>query len=60
MPVRVVLAEDSLLVREGLQQLLEAASDVDVVGAYADLDSLLETIERERPDVILTDIRMPP
>ncbi|MGH2713937.1 MAG: response regulator transcription factor [Thermoleophilaceae bacterium] len=60
MSVRVVLAEDSLLVREGLRQLLEGASDVEVVGACADLDSLLETIERERPDVVLTDIRMPP
>jgi DNA-binding NarL/FixJ family response regulator len=60
MPVRVVLAEDSLLVREGLQQLLAGASDVDVVGACGDVDDLLETIERERPDVVLTDIRMPP
>jgi DNA-binding NarL/FixJ family response regulator len=60
MALRVVLAEDSLLVREGLQQLLEAASGLEVVGACADVDSLLETIERERPDVVLTDIRMPP
>jgi DNA-binding NarL/FixJ family response regulator len=60
MPVRVVLAEDSLLVREGLQQLLDGASGVEVVAACADLVSLLETIERERPDVVLTDIRMPP
>lgn len=60
MPIRVVLAEDSLLVREGLQQLLEGASGVDVVAACADLDSLLEAIERERPDVVMTDIRMPP
>jgi DNA-binding NarL/FixJ family response regulator len=59
-PVRVVLAEDSLLVREGLQQILEGASGVEIVGSCADLDSLLEAIERERPDVVLTDIRMPP
>jgi DNA-binding NarL/FixJ family response regulator len=60
MSIRVVLAEDNLLVREGLQQVLDGASDIWVVGACADVDSLLETIERERPDVVLTDIRMPP
>jgi DNA-binding NarL/FixJ family response regulator len=60
MSVRLVVAEDSLLVREGLQQLLEAAAGIEVVGTCADMDGLLETIERERPDVVLTDIRMPP
>jgi DNA-binding NarL/FixJ family response regulator len=60
MPVRLVLAEDNLLVREGLQQLLSSAADLEVVGACADLDSLLDEIERKRPDVVLTDIRMPP
>jgi DNA-binding NarL/FixJ family response regulator len=60
MSLRLVLAEDSLLVREGLQQLLDAASGLEVVGTCADMDGLLETIERERPDVVLTDIRMPP
>jgi DNA-binding NarL/FixJ family response regulator len=60
MPVRIVLAEDNLLVREGLQQLLAMAADLDLVAACADMDALLETIERERPDVVLTDIRMPP
>ena len=60
MPVRLVLAEDNLLVREGLQQLLETAQDLEVVAACSDMDTLLETIERESPDVVLTDIRMPP
>ncbi len=60
MPVRIVLAEDNLLVREGLQQLLGMAADLDLVAACADMEALLETIERERPDVVLTDIRMPP
>ena len=60
MPVRIVLAEDNLLVREGLQQLLAMTGDLDLVAACADMESLLETIERERPDVVLTDIRMPP
>jgi DNA-binding NarL/FixJ family response regulator len=56
----VVLAEDNLLVREGLHQLLSSVPDLDVVGECGDLDSLFETIEREKPDVVLTDIRMPP
>jgi DNA-binding NarL/FixJ family response regulator len=60
MSLRLVLAEDSLLVREGLQQLLDSASGLEVVGTCADMDGLLETIQRERPDVVLTDIRMPP
>jgi DNA-binding NarL/FixJ family response regulator len=58
--LRLVLAEDSLLVREGLQQLLEGASGIEVVGTCSDMVGLLETIESEGPDVVLTDIRMPP
>jgi DNA-binding NarL/FixJ family response regulator len=60
MTIRVVVAEDSFLVREGLEQLLEASPSVEVVASCGDVDSLLEAIERERPDVVLTDIRMPP
>jgi len=60
MPIRLVLAEDNLLVREGLQQLLATAADLDVVRTCADLDCVLEAIEEVRPDVVLTDIRMPP
>jgi DNA-binding NarL/FixJ family response regulator len=60
MGVRVVLAEDSFLVREGLQQLLESSPTVDVVATCGDVDELFEAIDRERPDVVLTDIRMPP
>jgi DNA-binding NarL/FixJ family response regulator len=58
--VRVVIAEDSFLVRQGLQQLLAASPSVEVVATCGDLEALLEAIERERPDVVLTDIRMPP
>jgi DNA-binding NarL/FixJ family response regulator len=58
--IRVVLAEDSLLMREGLEQVLAGQPSVEVVGSCADLPSLLETIEAEQPDVVLTDIRMPP
>jgi DNA-binding NarL/FixJ family response regulator len=58
--IRVVVAEDSLIVREGLQQLLAASPSLEVVAAYGDVDALLGGVERDRPDVILTDIRMPP
>jgi DNA-binding NarL/FixJ family response regulator len=58
--IRVVLAEDSYLVREGVLRLLAAREEIEVVAACEDLDSLLEAVERERPDVVLTDIRMPP
>ena len=60
MAVRVVLADDNLLVREGLEQVLRSQDDVDVVASCADLTALLDAVESERPDVVLTDIRMPP
>jgi DNA-binding NarL/FixJ family response regulator len=59
-PIRVVLAEDSLIVREGVRRLLELDGEVEVVAGCGDLDALLEAVEVERPDVVLTDIRMPP
>jgi DNA-binding NarL/FixJ family response regulator len=60
MPIRVVLGEDSLLVREGVKQLLDIDPGIDVVAAVGDLDSLRDACDRERPDVLITDIRMPP
>ena len=60
MSIRVVVGEDSLIVREGIEQLLAASPTVEVVATCGDYDSLLEAVERERPDVVLTDIRMPP
>ena len=60
MPIRVVVAEDSLIVREGIQQLLAASPTVEVVATCEDFPSLTDAIERESPDVVLTDIRMPP
>ena len=60
MPIRVVLAEDHYLVREGLRRLLETRDDLEVVSVCSDLDSLLATVEAEQPDVVVTDIRMPP
>ena len=60
MTIRVVVADDSLLVREGLEQILAAQSDIDVVASCADLPSVLDAVAAEQPDVVLTDIRMPP
>ena len=60
MPIRLVLAEDNYLVREGVRRLLETRSDLEVAAACGDLDSLLAAVDAERPDVVLTDIRMPP
>ncbi|MFN2389942.1 MAG: response regulator [Actinomycetota bacterium] len=60
MSVRLVLAEDNYLVRTGLCRLLESHPDVEVVAACGDLDSLLEAVAADPPDVVLTDIRMPP
>jgi DNA-binding NarL/FixJ family response regulator len=58
--IRIVLAEDSYLVREGLRRLLETQPDLEVAAVCADLDSLLAAVQAERPDVVVTDIRMPP
>jgi DNA-binding NarL/FixJ family response regulator len=60
MPLRVVFAEDNYLVREGTAALLGASADVDLVAAVSDLPSLLDAVESNQPDAVLTDIRMPP
>jgi DNA-binding NarL/FixJ family response regulator len=60
MPIRLVLAEDQYLVREGLRRLLEAQDDLEIAAVCDDLDSLLAAVDAERPDVVVTDIRMPP
>ena len=60
MALRVVLADDSFLVREALAHVLDAAADIEVVAVCADRDSLEAAIEAELPDVVVTDIRMPP
>ena len=60
MPVAVALADDSLIVREGLAQILAAVPDVEVVASCGHLPSLLAIVESEQPDVVVTDIRMPP
>jgi DNA-binding NarL/FixJ family response regulator len=60
MAIKVVLAEDNYLVREGVRRLLETSDELEVVAACEDLDSLYAAVESESPDVVLTDIRMPP
>jgi DNA-binding NarL/FixJ family response regulator len=59
-PISVALAEDSLIVREGIQQLLAGTPEIEIVASCGDLDSLLEAVRTDPPDVVLTDIRMPP
>src|SRR4029078_3764115 len=58
---RLVVAEDAYLIREGIRSALEREEDeVDVLEYCPDLDSLLRAVEEHRPNVVITDIRMPP
>jgi DNA-binding NarL/FixJ family response regulator len=60
MAIRVALAEDSYLIRESVERLLGREEDIELVATCEDLSGLLDAIAREQPDVVLTDIRMPP
>ncbi|WP_404380431.1 response regulator transcription factor [Knoellia locipacati] len=60
MPLRVVVADDNYLVREGVSALLAEVEDIEMVGTATDLDSLMRAVAEHLPDVVLTDIRMPP
>jgi DNA-binding NarL/FixJ family response regulator len=57
---RVVIADDTYLIREGLRQVLEGDDAVEVVAYASSLPALLEEVAAQRPDVVITDIRMPP
>lgn len=57
--IRVVVADDQALVRAGVRMMLEAAGDVSVCGEAADGNDAVRVVERERPDVVLMDLRMP-
>ncbi len=58
-PLRVLVADDSVLLREGLSRLLREAG-LEVAGSYSDADSLLADLERQHPDLVVLDVRMPP
>jgi DNA-binding NarL/FixJ family response regulator len=60
MTIRVVFAEDNALLREGVARLVEAQEDLELAGVAGDLPSLLDLVEQAKPDVVVTDIRMPP
>lgn len=58
--IRVVLAEDHVLLREGISRLVTANEDFELAGVASDLPELLALVAAEVPDVVVTDIRMPP
>ena len=58
--VRVALAEDNVLLREGISRLVAANADFELAGVAADLPQLLALVREQEPDVVVTDIRMPP
>jgi DNA-binding NarL/FixJ family response regulator len=60
MAIRVVLAEDSALLREGIARLIADEADFDLVGTAGDYDALVALVDEHGPDVVVTDIRMPP
>lgn len=60
MTIRLVLAEDNYLVREGVRYLIDLEDELELVGVSTDFDDLLRLADVEKPDVVLTDIRMPP
>jgi DNA-binding NarL/FixJ family response regulator len=60
MTIRVVTADDSYLMREAVSRLVDDESDLEVVGRADDLHSLVAVVEEVEPDVVVTDVRMPP
>jgi DNA-binding NarL/FixJ family response regulator len=59
-PIRLAVAEDNYLVREGVVRLLASQPGIEVVAAYEDFDTLIAGVDADPPDVVMTDIRMPP
>ena len=60
MALRVVVADDALIVREGVLRVLEHADDIEVVATACDYDEAIAAVDANTPDVLITDIRMPP
>jgi adenylate cyclase len=58
--IRVVLGDDNVLVREGVRALLGATDGIEVVGVAEDAPTLLAATFEHQPDVVVTDIKMPP
>jgi len=59
-PLRIALADDSFLMREAIGQVLSGLQDLEVIAVCEDGDALLAAVDRDPPDVVLTDLRMPP
>jgi DNA-binding NarL/FixJ family response regulator len=55
-----VIGEDVFLMRQALQSIIAELEGIEVIGFYCDRESLLDAVDRERPDAVVTDIRMPP
>jgi DNA-binding NarL/FixJ family response regulator len=60
MPIRIAVAEDNALLRDGLVRLISSVDDFDLVGSCSDYDELVALVDTTAPDVVVTDIRMPP
>jgi DNA-binding NarL/FixJ family response regulator len=60
MAIRLVIGEDDYLVAQGVQRILATQPDLEVVAACRDYHTLRTAVDREGPDVVLTDVRMPP
>ncbi len=58
--IRLIVADDSMLVREGIVRVLATEDDLEVVASCTDYDELMAAVDRDEPDVVVTDIRMPP
>jgi DNA-binding NarL/FixJ family response regulator len=59
-PIRVLVAEDNVLLRDGIRRIIESVGELELAGTCATYDELLAAVEADPPDVVLTDIRMPP
>ncbi|MEA2499159.1 MAG: adenylate cyclase, partial [Actinomycetota bacterium] len=60
MPISVLLADDSVIVREGVRALLQMEADIDVIAVAGDYQELIDLTEATMPQVVVTDVRMPP
>jgi DNA-binding NarL/FixJ family response regulator len=58
--IRIAVAEDDLLIREGIQRVLQSEGDLELVAVAADAPELLEAVERHAPEIVLTDLKLPP